>query len=329
MDGIKNTTGKTASDAIRGNLLILIATIFFGVNIPVVKLLIPHWMTSEDVTVFRLIGGCLLFWLASMTVKTERLQRSDLAAVLAGGGLGLFAFIYLFNLSLRYANPIDVSIIMTLPPVFVIIINAIFRHYRPSAGELIGMALAFIGAAVVIMAHHPDDKASDALLGNLLAIASGVCYALYLVVLEGPTHKYRPIALLRWVFLAASVPALLLIGGLHDAPIFHEAHATQAALLTAFVVLCPTFLSYLLINPAIKLIGSELVSIYQYLVPVIATVASVLMHLAHLHTAQVLAMILIVGGMAMTNRSHRKKAGANSELSDKSDIKSGQQRISQ
>ena len=38
---------------LKGNLFILIATIFFGVNLPVVKVLIPHWMTSMDVSAVR------------------------------------------------------------------------------------------------------------------------------------------------------------------------------------------------------------------------------------------------------------------------------------
>ncbi|MDE6628328.1 MAG: DMT family transporter [Muribaculaceae bacterium] len=316
-------TDSAAGRALRGNLLILTATIFFGVNIPVVKLLIPEWLTSEDVTVFRLGGGCLLFWLASLLVKTDRLQHRDMAAVLLGGGLGLFAFIFLFNMSLRYADPIDVSIIMTLPPVFVIVINAIFKHYRPGGGELAGMLLAFVGAAVVIIASHSGGKATNALLGNLLAIASAVCYALYLVVLEGPTHRYKPVSLLRWVFLASFVPCAFLLPEFGKAALFHAEHIASPALMVAFVVVCPTFLSYLLINPAIKLIGSELVSIYQYLVPVIATVASVIMHVAHLHTAQVLAMALILAGMYMTNRSHRKRAGTAVESGDKGGDPSG------
>lgn len=75
----------------------------------------------------------------------------------------------------------------------------------------------------------------------------------------------------------------------------------------AFVVLCPTFLAYLLVNPAIKLIGSELVSIYQYLVPVVAAIASVAMHLASLHVVQVLAMVVIIAGMVLTNAARRRR----------------------
>lgn len=301
------TSDKNIGQVLRGNIFILLATIFFGVNIPVVKFLIPEWMSSFDVTVFRLGGGCVLFWIASAFVHPDKIARADFPRILLGGGLGLFAFIFLFNLSLRYANPIDVSIIMTLPPVFVILINVVFRHARPSWGEIAGVLLAFAGAAAVIMAKHPEQRASDALLGNLLALASALCYAIYLVVLEGPTHKYRPISMLRWVFLAAFIPAVFLLKGLPEAAIFHGGATTGPWLMLAFVVLCPTFLAYLLVNPAIKLIGSELVSIYQYLVPVVAAIASVAMHLASLHVVQVLAMVVIIAGMVLTNAARRRR----------------------
>lgn len=298
------------SGALHGNLLILGATLFFGVNIPVVKFLNLEWLTSNDITLFRLGGGCILFWLASLLTRGDnRIARADFPRILAGGGLGLFAFIFLFNLSLRYANPIDVSIIMTLPPVFVILINVLFRRARPSLLELGGIILAFAGAVIVIMARHTDMHASDALLGNLLALASALCYAIYLVVLEGPTHRYRPVSLLRWVFLAAFIPAIFLIGAFPHAPLFHaEGQTLTPWLMIAFVVVCPTFLAYLMVNPAIKLIGSVLVSIYQYLVPVIATIASVLMGLATLRLPQILAMAAIIAGMLLTNLAkHRRQ----------------------
>ena len=310
---MKNKGTGAVAQALRGNLFILLATIFFGVNIPLVKYLIPGWMSAFDVTVFRLCGGCILFWIASAFVRPDRIARSDYPRILLGGGIGLFAFIFLFNLSLRYADPIDVSIIMTLPPVFVILINVLFRHARPSKGEIIGVLLAFAGAAAVILAKHTGQKASDALLGNLLALASALCYAIYLVVLEGPTHKYRPISLLRWIFLAAAIPALLLTGSLHHAAIFHDAPAGPWLMIT-FIVLCPTFLAYLLVNPAIKLIGSELVSIYQYLVPVVATIASVCMHLATLHAVQIIAMAVIIGGMILTNLAKKRRVKSEGEV---------------
>lgn len=41
---------RTTGELIKGNFFILLSTIFFGVNIPVAKILIPDWMSSVDLT---------------------------------------------------------------------------------------------------------------------------------------------------------------------------------------------------------------------------------------------------------------------------------------
>lgn len=81
---------------IAGNACILVATIFWGVNVSFTKALIPQWMTSESISAVRLVGGCLLFWLASLFVRNARIDRADWKLILLGGVIGLFGFIYLF-----------------------------------------------------------------------------------------------------------------------------------------------------------------------------------------------------------------------------------------
>lgn len=298
---MKPSTGKFLA----GNGCILVATIFWGVNVAFTKALIPQWMTSEAVSAVRLIGGCVLFWLVSLFVKTERIERHDWKTIILGGVVGLFGFIYLFVMSLRYANPIDVSIIMTLPPMFVILMGALFLHRKPSWLELAGVVVSFVGAVIVIVGGGSGTSGSDNMLGNLLAVASCVCYAFYLVVLEGPTRRYRPVSLLRWVFLFAAIPGLFLAIGFDKLPILHTS-LTAPWLEIGFILLCPTFIAYFLVQPAIKRIGSELVSLYQYLLPVFATVTAVLMGLDRLKWLQVVAMVVIVGGMVLTNLAKRR-----------------------
>lgn len=299
---MKTSTGKF----IAGNACILVATIFWGVNVSFTKALIPQWMTSESISAVRLVGGCILFWIASLFIKNSRIDRADWKTLILGGVVGLFGFIYLFVLSLRYANPIDVSIIMTLPPMFVILMGVLFRHTRPSWIELLGVVVSFVGAVIVIVAANSGKAGSDNLLGDALAVASCICYAFYLVILEGPTRKYRPVTLLRWVFLFAAIPGAFLAIGIDHLPILH---ATVAApwLEISFILLCPTFIAYFLVQPAIKSIGSELVSLYQYLLPVFATVSAVLMGLDTLRWVQVAAMAVIVGGMVLTNVGKRRR----------------------
>lgn len=291
-----------------GNLCILVATIFFGINLPVIKVLIEKSCTSFDITAWRMVGGCILFWIASIFVKREKIQKQDWLQILLGGGIGLFLFIFLFNLSLKYGNPIDISIIMTLPPIFVLLMEMIFRHYKVSWLEIVGILVSFGGAILVILNQHgASHKDHGEILGDLIAIASTICYAFYLVILEKPTRTYHPVSLLRWVFLGAAVPALFLIPGVtHSEMVTHHAGWLPWTLL-AFVVFCPTFLAYLLVNPAVKMIGSELTSLYQYLLPVFATIVTVIIGLAKLDWIQVLAMAVIIAGMLFTQRAKFKK----------------------
>ena len=145
------TPRKGGTSFIFGNACILLATIFWGVNVSFTKALIPSWMTADGIIVVRLAGGCFLMWLASLFVKCEAVERRDWLKLGLGGAVGLFLFIFLFVTSLRYGNPIDISIIMTLPPVFVILIGVLFQHQRPSLLEYAGIVFSMAGAVVVIV----------------------------------------------------------------------------------------------------------------------------------------------------------------------------------
>ena len=296
--------------AIIGNLCMLFAAIFWGVNVSATKaLLAPDWMSSNGIIVVRLVGGCILMWIASIFVPKQKILGKDWIKVVLGGAVGLFLFIYLFIRSLAYGNPIDISIIMTLPPVFVILIGVIFQKQRPSLIEYLGVIISFAGAATVILADGAGKAGSNNILGDILAIASTICYAFYLVIIEKPSKVYKPINLLRWLFLFAAIPAIFLIPGMQHEHILHTTHS-EPWILIAFILLCPTFLAYFLVQPAEKLIGSELVSLYQYLLPVFATISAVFMLGDKLKWIQVIAMAIIIVGMVLTNIGKRRRKQA-------------------
>lgn len=293
-----------------GNACIMLATIFWGVNYAFTKALIPVWMTASDVSIVRLVGGCILFWIASLFMRPERLDKAAMWRAFFGGAIGLFSCIYLFVLALSYGSAIDISIIMTLPPVFVILMEVIFMRRRPSLLEYAGIVVSFIGAALVIMRHSSaHEAAANYLLGDFLAFAASFGFAFYLVILSKPTSQYKPISLLRWVFLYASLPVLIFTPSLMRMPLL-ECREAVPWLEIGFILFCPTFLAYLLTQPAIRAIGSVLVSLYQYLTPVVAAISAILMGVDKLRWMQVLAMLVIVAGMIMTNIGKKKETHA-------------------
>lgn len=300
--------GKNSLEKILyGNACILIATIFWGVNYPFTKALIPDFMSSEGVAAFRVLGGCLLFWVSSLFIKGDRIEKQDFLKIIIGGALGLFGCIYLFVIALDYGSAIDIAIIMTLQPAFVMLIEVVFLHRRPDLTEYSGLTISFIGAALVILTGNTEtNHANNLILGDFFAICAGICFAIYLVILQKPTQKYKPISLLRWVFLFAALPGLFLIPDLPGMAIW-EADGLVPWFEIGFIVLCPTFLAYLLVQPASKAIGSVLVALYQYLTPVVAALAAILMGVDHLRWAQVAAMLIIIVGMLLTNFGKKRQ----------------------
>lgn len=290
---------------VKGNIFMFAATLMFGINIPVLKGLIPEWISPLGMTLLRMGGGAVLFWLVSMMIRNDRIVRSDIWRIILGGAVGLFMFIYLFNLSLKFTSPIDVSIIMTLPPVFVILMQVLFMHRRVTAVGIAGILLSLSAAILIIVTQNiaSTAHASHSVLGDIIAICSALCYSFYLIIMEGPSRRYRPVSLLRWVFVCAAVPALFFVGQVETSPLVVRG-STEAWLLALFVVVGPSFLAYLLVQPAIRYIGSRLVSVYQYLVPVIAVIASLLMGIGHLRWYQPVAIVIILVGMWLMTRAN-------------------------
>ncbi len=303
--GAKSNSARTM---LLGNACIFVAILLFAANIPVVKILIPQWMDSVDVTLVRLGGGCVLFWLASLFVRKDPIERTDFLKIFLGGGVSLFLFIYLLNVALKYGNPIDISIIMTLPPLYVILYEIIFKHRKPSLLEVVGMLIAFGGAVIVIASGHQSKHAPNPVLGDIFGIVCGVAYMAYLLILEKPTHKYRPIPMLKWVFLGACIPCVALCWGVVKAPILHTPAGFMPWLWVVFLAFGPSFLAYLLVNPAIKMIGSELVAIYQYFMPVATTIIAVLLGQAEFRWIEGIAIVVIIAGMFLTDYATHRKA---------------------
>ncbi len=303
MADIKNSGTR---HILAGNFLALTAALCWGFNEPANKALIPDWVSAPGVAIARIIGAAVTIWIISLFTKNDRIERSD-QKVLWFASLCMLGFVYVFSMAFNTASPIDVAIILTFQPMLVVAIHAIFKHEKVSGLELLGMTIAFGGALLVILAGGNLD--SGRLIGDVFALICAVSYAAYLVVIEGPSKKYRTVNLMRWIFLYTAILSLPLIFTVGDLHLFDDPKLSPALIL-AFIILFPTVYCYMVTPPAIRMIGSELLSIYQYLVPVVATIVSLLMKLDKFHWYQPVAFLIIVGGVVLANYAKAGKSKA-------------------
>lgn len=295
------TSGSSAGhgrELIIGNLLALSAAICWGFNEPANKVLIPGWITAPGVALCRIFGATLIIWLISLFVKREKIVKTDWK-ILWASALMMLGFVYVFSLAFISASPIDIAIILTFQPLLVVGINAIFRKRHIGPLVWTGMAIAFGGALLVILAG--GNLGDGRLVGDLYAVVCAITYAAYLVMIEGPSKRYGTVTLMKWVFLLTSVIALplLLTFPRHIPMLSHPGWIPWALLL--FIILFPTVYCYIVTPPALRKVGSGIFSFYQYLVPVIATIVCVMFDIDKFHWYQPVSFVIIVGGVMLAN----------------------------
>lgn len=304
---ITGIAGSSRSRAMLiGNLLALSTAICWGFNEPANKLLIPHWIPASGVALCRIFGATLIIWIISLFTRREKIQSSDWK-ILWGSALMMLGFVYVFSLAFITASPIDIAIILTFQPLLVVGINAIFRHRRIGALVWVGMAIAFAGALLVILAG--GNLKDGRIIGDIYACVCAVSYAIYLVLIEGPSKRYGTVTLMKWVFLLTSVLSLPLIFTVPRAiPMLHGGSWLPWGLL-GFIILFPTVYCYIATLPALRKIGSGIFSFYQYLVPVIATIVCVLFRIDRFHWYQPVSFLIIVAGVMLANYAKLRDTG--------------------
>ena len=301
------TTSKKSrySAMIWGNLLALSTAICWGLNDPANKALIPDWISASGVALSRIFGAAILVWIVSLFVKNDKIQRGDWK-YLWGSALMMLGFVYVFSLAFMTASPIDIAIILTFQPILVVIINAIFKHEHVSLLEVVGMVIALAGALIVILGGGSFE--AGRLVGDLFAVVCAITYAVYLVIIEGPSKRYGTVSLMKWVFLFTAILASPLIFTMSpEMPIFTHGKA-MPWLILGFIVLFPTVYCYLVTPPAIRLVGSEVLAFYQYLVPVITTVVAIAAKMDSFHWYQPVSFVIIVGGVILVNYAKAKSS---------------------
>ncbi len=286
-----------------GNLLALSAAICWGLNDPANKAIIPDWISASGVALSRIFGAAILVWIVSLFVKNDKIQKGDWKLLWASA-LMMLGFVYVFSLAFNTASPIDIAIILTFQPILVVVINAIFKHEHVSLLEVVGMVIALAGALIVILGGGSFE--SGRLVGDLFAVVCALTYAVYLVIIEGPSQRYGTVSLMKWVFLFTAILASPLVFTLSASlPIFTHGKA-MPWLILGFIVLFPTVYCYLVTPPAIRLVGSEVLAFYQYLVPVITTVVAIAAKMDTFHWYQPVSFVIIVAGVILVNYAKAK-----------------------
>ena len=284
------------------------ACTFWGLMAPLGKDAMTHGIDGIDMVSFRVAGGCLLFWLASLFTRKEHVPKRDILAFAGAGLLGLVANQCCFTIGLSITSPMNASIVTTSMPIFAMILSAIILKEPITGKKAMGVLMGCSGALILILtsARAVTDKVGD-IRGDLLCLTAQLSFALYLSLFNPLIKRYTVFTVNKWMFLWATI-MILPFSSSHVAAIHWTSVPVRTWLETAYVVVFATFVGYILTMVGQRTLRPTVVSVYNYVQPIVSVIASLLLGIGILQWSHALAILLVFSGVWLVNRSRAKNS---------------------
>jgi len=289
-------------------LLVTASTFFWGANFvlagPILTDLPPLWAAA----VRFLLGASLMFIIAgARREELLNLLRRHAAAYLLLGTVGITGFNLLFFYALKSTSANNAALIMTLNPLLTALLAAAFLGEKPTNQHLLALPIALVGVLVVISHGELSRLASLSFsLGDLLAVAATLAWALYNVLTRRYMPQATPVANTSWIM---AVGATLLLAFALGSDSHVHALDIKASLAMAVMVVGGTVLAYLFWGIGIARLGAARTSIFLNLVPVFAMLIGTFLGILP-SAAQLSGGLLVLGGVTISMLPPRRTAMA-------------------
>ena len=296
---------KGMNSNIKGHLFALSANILWGLMAPIGKSALAEF-SALSVTTFRMVGAAGCFWLLSLFCKREEVDHRDMLKIFFAA---LFALVfnqgvYIFGLSMT--SPIDASIVTTTLPIVTMIVAAIYLKEPVTNKKVMGIFVGAMGALILIMSSQGAASGGGSILGDLLCLIAQISFSIYLTVFKGLSQSYSPITLNKWMFVYASMCYIPF--SYHDIAAIEWGGISTAALLqVGYVVVGGSFLAYICIMTAQRLLRPTVVSMYNYMQPIVASTVAILIGLGTFNLEKGIAIALVFLGVYIVTQSKARK----------------------
>ena len=288
------------------HLCMLCAGTCWGLMAPIGKDAMLNGIDGIDLVSFRVLGGALLFWLTSLFTKKEHVPVKDIMLL---GCAGLFALVFnqcSYTIGLNLTSPSNSSIMTTSMPIFAMVLSFFILKepitWQKAGGVLLGCA----GAVIIITTSATAGNAKVGnIWGDLLCMSAQLSFALYLSLFKPLVQKYSLFTVNKWMFTWATLIIWPFTFG-HVSSIDFASVPMSTWWETGFVVFFGTYISYICMMVGQQTLRPTVVSVYNYMQPLVSVSVSVAAGLAVFKTSQALAAILVFSGVWFVVKSKSK-----------------------
>lgn len=290
---------------LQAHLSLLAAELFWGLMAPIGKDAMQHGIDNISLVSLRVAGAAVLFWVTSLFVR-ERIPWRHVLYLAGAALLGVVFNQCLFTMGLSFTSPINSSIVTTSMPIFAMILSFLILKEPITWMKAGGVAIGCAGALFLILSSAQSGGKAGNIWGDLMCVGAQFSFALYLALYNPLIKKYNVVTINKWMFTWSTLFILpFTMPHLANLPV--AAIASKTWLEAGFVVVFGTFLSYLLAVVGQRVLRPTVVSVYNYVQPIVSVAVSVATGLGIFTVRHAIAILLVFTGVWMVIKSKSKR----------------------
>jgi len=286
-------------------LACLAATTIYGINHTIAKGVMPHYIQPFGFILVRIVGAAILFWCVSIFLPREKIEKRDYGRLLICALLGMGINMLSFFKALELSTPINSAVLITIVPIIVVALSAMFLKERITQIKGSGVVMGLIGALVLILlGAELRQDAPNIPLGNFFHLINAISYAGYLILVRRLLQKYHFVTVLKWLFTIGIVIVFpLSINQFLE--VEWNTLPTSVYGVVVFVIVGTTFCTYLFNAYGLTKLKASTVSAFIYVQPLIGILFAMAMGKDSLTPIKIIGSVLILIGLYLATKKAR------------------------
>lgn len=253
----------------KGYIYTALSAIIFGLMPLLTKIIIARGATSLTIPFFRVFYVTIVLFFVLKIKKIDlHLEKRDLLSVILTSIFGSGLTIIILNESYNYVDTGIATSLHFLYPLFVAILCCFFYGEKIKKKQILSLSFALVGIICFM------SKGNGSLFGYLLAIASGLTYAFYLVKMD-KSGLVKMNALKLSFYLALFTTIEIFTMNLYMQDVVFKMDVLSYVLLLV-LALSSSFLATVLLQKGVLLLGSTRASFICLLEPVTSMIVGIL-----------------------------------------------------
>lgn len=300
-----------ARTAALGAALALLATLLWAGNfvlarglrdaIPPIALNFWRWAIAV---------GVLAPFALRTTLAARHLLGRHFSYLILAGLLGVTVFNTLVYQAGHTTQALNLALLAVCSPIVIVIFAWLFSGEHITIRTILGLAVATCGVLLLITDGNPRKLVNlDFATGDLIMVLATVVFGAYTILIG---RKPKELPTIAFVFSTFAIGLLMLLPAYLVELSFTGPFTINQTNIAAFLYIgfFPSLVAFYSWNRAVTTIGTTRPAVIYYLVPVFTALAAWLLLDEPIGAAQILSMILVIAGVAVSHQSSARPVRA-------------------